>query len=102
MSLLARMWSYISRYDISPTFQKQNCNWDPMPLVYLAVRSAGPLCPGIVRVFIHRAKKKKCSGKVLCQTVILGHAGQALNSVSYSKLEWSAHRWGWHDLFLLR
>ena len=30
---------------------------------------------------------------------LLGHAGLALNSVSYSKLQWSAHGWGWHDLF---
>ena len=45
-------------------FKKQNCNWGPMPLVYLAVRSAGPLCPGIVRVLYtgQKKKKKKCSG----------------------------------------
>ena len=39
-------------------FIKQNCNWGPMPLIYLAVRSAGALCPGS-QSFIHKAKKKK-------------------------------------------
>ena len=94
-------------------FIKQNCNWGPMPLIYLAVRSAGALCPGIVRVLYtgqKKNKKKNCSGWgggrkglvldcYISYIRILGHAGQALNSVSFSKLQSSAHSWGWHDSF---
>ena len=71
-------------------FKKQNYNWGPMPLVYLAVMSAGPLCPGIVRVLYTEQKKKRNAR---------GVGGGGLN---YSKLQWSAHSWGWNDLFLLR